>query len=289
MTTDKPLDPPEDRFVDVDGVRLCYQRLSPRLGDGSGAGVPVIFTHGGGPGSSSWNNFLYNARAFSARFDCIFVDLPGYGGSDFSAVRGPTFTWYADKLLKFMDSMQVARAHLVNQSFGGAVAIKVAATAPDRIGKLVLSGARPVIGGLAGPFAATRARQAVQTYYGGDGPSLDKMRRLISDLEFFDASKITVDNVRLRHAASTKPAVIKLLSDPVLRGTPESLFELFREVKAPTLIVQGLHDVFTSLDVPLAMLNQFEDARLHIVGRAAHHVQTECHREYDEVVLSFLS
>lgn len=280
-----PLDQPSDNFVTVDGVRICYHRV----GSKSAADIPIIFTHGGGPGSSSWNNFLYNARAFANRYDCIFFDLPGYGGSDFCPVQGPTFSWFADKLAKFMDQLNIEQAHFVNQSFGGAVAIKLAAIAPSRVGKLVISGARPVIGGIWGPVVSTRARRAVETYYGGEGPSAQKMRELISDLEFFDATMITDLNVQLRHATSIKPAVVKLLSDPTLRGTPESLFELFRDVRSKTLIVQGLHDAFTSLDVPLVMLNQFQNARLHVLGKAAHHVQTECHHEYNDLVLNFLS
>lgn len=283
MTGIAPLESPQDSFVTVDGIRICYQRA------GKGSGIPVIFTHGGGPGSSSWNNFLYNARPFAERFDCVFMDLPGYGGSDFAPVQGPVFSWYADKLIKFMAALRIERAHLVNQSFGGAAALKVAALAPDKVESLVLSGARPILGGVAGPFVATRARRAVQTYYGGSGPSEEKMRTLIADLEFFDPTNITDLNVSLRYATSVRPAVMKLLSDPKLRGTPECLFEDFRLVKARTLIVQGLHDVFTALDVPTTMLNQIEDARLHVIGRAAHHVQTERHREYNDLVLSFLS
>lgn len=284
MTVNAPLDPPQDSFVTVDGIRICYQLVRAR----ESSGIPVIFTHGGGPGSSSWNNFLYNARAFSQSFDCFYVDLPGYGGSDFSPVQGPVFSWYADKFIKIMNALKIDQAHLVNQSFGGSMAIKVATLAPERVGCLVLSGARPVLGGLSGPVVATRARQAVQTYYGGSGPSKDKMRTLIADLEFFQHSNITDLNVELRYETSIKPAVAKLLSDPKLRGVPECLFADLRQVKARTLIVQGLYDAFTALDVPIAMLNQIENARLHVVGRAAHHVQTECHSEYNGVVMNFV-
>lgn len=286
MSENSPIDPaPQDQFVTVDGIRICYQLIrAPQS-----SGMPVIFTHGGGPGSSSWNNFLYNARAFSQTFDCIFVDLPGYGGSEFSPVQGPVFSWYADKFIKFMNELKVERAHLVNQSFGGSTAIKVASLAPERIASLVISGARPIIGGIFGPVIATRARQAVEAYYGNSGPSEEKMRTLIADLEFFDQTKVSDLNVRMRYEASIRPAARKFLSDPKLRGTPESLLEVFRYVKAKTLIVHGGYDAFTSIDVPLLMLNQFEHARLHAINRAGHHVQTECHREYNDVVIPFLA
>jgi len=37
------------------------------------------------------------------------------------------------------------------------------------------------------------------------------------------------------------------------------------------------------------MVNQFADARLYVMPRGAHHVQTECADEYNSVVLNFLS
>src|SRR5688572_16707703 len=152
-----PANAPVSRFVSVDGLAICYQSVRATRA----AGVPVIFTHGGGPGSTGWNDFLYNATAFSRQHDCIFVDLPGYGGSQYRRVEGPTFSWYADKLIKLMNELRIEKAHLVNQSFGGSVAIKVAALAPEKIGCLVLSGARPILGGVSNPVVAARARQAV--------------------------------------------------------------------------------------------------------------------------------
>jgi pimeloyl-ACP methyl ester carboxylesterase len=271
--------------VTIDDIRIHYN-----LVESPGASrVPVIFTHGGGPGSSSWNNFLYNARAFSQRYTCYFYDLPGYGGSGFLPAGGPVHSWHADKFLKFLDALKIEKAHLVNQSFGGAMAIKLAATKPERVDHLVITGSRPILGSLLTPVSATRARQAVQNYYfGKDGPTLDSMRSLIAELEFHQPSKITNLNVESRYATSLNPDVRRFMADPANRGQPESLVEDFRNVKARTLIVHGAHDAFGPVDVPLFMVNQFADARLHLIGNAAHHVQTECPNEYNSVVLGFL-
>jgi 2-hydroxy-6-oxonona-2,4-dienedioate hydrolase len=273
------------RLVTVDGIRIHYDLIT---GAGSSQ-IPVIFTHGGGPGSSGWNNFLYNARAFAERYTCYFYDMPGYGGSDCPPVRGPVHSWHAEKFLKFADALGIEKAHLVNQSFGGSMAIKVAALAPDRVDHLVLTGARPILGGLVTPISTALSQQAVRNYYfGKDGPSPDSMRALIAQLEFHDATRITEPNVRSRYEASTNPQVRSFMAEPSNRGQPESLVDEFRQVKARTLIVNGAHDVFCSVDVPLFMVNQFADARLHLIGNAAHHVQTERAAEYNSVVLSFL-
>ena len=166
------------------------------------------------------------------------------------------------------------------------MAIKAAAIAPDRVDHLVISGSRPMLGGSLGPVSMTRSREAMKSYY--DSPSVDSMRSLIAELEFYQPGKVTDLNVQSRHALSVKPEIRKYMADPSNRGTPESLVEEFRNVKSRALIVHGLYDVFGHVDVPLLMLNQFADARLHVVRNAAHHVQTECAAEYNAVVLGFL-
>jgi pimeloyl-ACP methyl ester carboxylesterase len=279
-----PLDPTEtSRVAIIDGFRLHYNLVP---ASGAASAIPIVFTHGGGPGSSSWNNFLYNARALSNRYTCYFYDLPGFGGSDCVPVQGPMHSWQAEKFLKFLDALNIEKAHLVNQSLGGGMAIKVAAIAPARVDHLVITGSRPVLGGVMGPVSMTQSRQAMKVYY--DDPSVTNMRSLIAALEFHDPGKISDLNVRARHALSIEPNIRKYMADPANRGTPESLIDGFRDVKAPTLIVHGLHDAFGFVDVPIMMVNQFANARLHLVGNAAHHVQTECPSEYNAVVLAFL-
>jgi 2-hydroxy-6-oxonona-2,4-dienedioate hydrolase len=188
-----------------------------------------------------------------------------------------------------MDVLNIERAHLVNQSYGGAMAIKVAATAPSRVDHLVITGSRPILGGLTAPASMARGKQALQQYYSGaNGPTPEQMRLLLADLEFHKPDSITDLNVRLRYDMSVTPNVRDFLSQPAKRGQPESLFEQFRNVTARSLIIHGLHDAFGGVDVPLTMINQFADARLHLVANAAHHVQTECPAEYNAVVLGFL-
>ncbi|BBB97679.1 MULTISPECIES: alpha/beta fold hydrolase [Bradyrhizobium] len=282
-----PLESAEtSRYVSIDGRRVHYNALE----HAGSANTPVIFTHGGGPGATSWNNFLYNAREFSGRYNCYFYDLPGFGASESVPISGPVHSWYAEQFLKFMDALKIDRAHLVNQSYGGAMAIKVAASAPTRVDHLVITGSRPIIGGLTAPASALRGKKALQRYYAAaEGPTMDQMRSLLADLEFYDPDRITDLNVKLRFEMSITPNVREFISQPTKRGQPESLFEDFRKVTARTLIVHGLHDAFGGVDVPLTMVNQFADARLHLVGHAGHHVQTECPAEYNAVVLGFLS
>ncbi|PKO58969.1 MAG: 2-hydroxy-6-ketonona-2,4-dienedioic acid hydrolase [Betaproteobacteria bacterium HGW-Betaproteobacteria-19] len=277
---------PASRFVTVEGVRMHYREL-----DGPASSLPVIFTHGGGPGSTGWNNFRHSAQAFSARHRCYFVDLPQFGQSDMVPIDGPVFSWHAAKLLGFMDALGIERAHLVNQSFGGCVAIRLAADHPQRIGRMVLISAQPVDRGVLAPLPlfSKHGKSIIRDYFAGDGgPSLQKMRELIARLEFHDDAKVDDDNVRLRFEASANPAFQTLLATPGAFGRGENLAPLLSRVNTPTLIFWGLHDWFGAVDVPMLMLNHLGDARLHVVGKGAHHLQTECPEEFNPTALSFL-
>jgi 2-hydroxy-6-oxonona-2,4-dienedioate hydrolase len=104
----EPLDQGESgRDVIVDGIRIHYHVIS----GARPSPVPVFFTHGGGPGSTGWNNFLYNARTFAERYTCYFYDMPGYGNSDSPPVRGPVHTWHAEIFLKFLEIPGCAEDH----------------------------------------------------------------------------------------------------------------------------------------------------------------------------------
>lgn len=288
MTTDvhRDIQPPESRFVTVDGVRMHYHKVS-----GPVDATPVIFTHGGGPGCTSWNNFRLSAAAFATHHPCYFVDLPQYGGSDMACVEGPFFSWHAAKLLGFMDALGIGQAHLVNQSLGGCVAIPLAARHPERVARLVMIGSQPVSRGVLSPLMLTskHGRGIISDYYLEEGgPSLPRMRRLIERLEFLRDDRVDDDNVRLRFAASDNPGFIALLKTAGAFGEREDLEPMLARVQSPTLICWGLHDWFGGIDVPMYLLNRMRDARLHVFGKGAHHLQSECPGEFNAVARAFL-
>lgn len=273
-------------WVSADGVRLHYRQV-----DGPDDGLPVIFTHGGGPGSTAWSNFHRSALPFVARHRCYFLDFAQFGDSDMVPVEGPVFSWHARKLLAFMDALGIARAHLVNQSFGGCVAIRFAAEHPERVARLVLIGSQPVARGVLQPlplFSKHAATLMSDYYFADGGPSLAKMRALIQRYELHDDGAIDEQSLQLRFEASCNPGLHALFEQPGAFGQPEDLMPLFNQVKAPTLILWGLHDWFGGIDVPMLMVNQFADARLHVLGNAAHHLQSEQPAEFNALALNFL-
>ncbi|MDX1296819.1 MAG: alpha/beta hydrolase [Pseudomonas sp.] len=278
--------PHQSQYVSVDGVRLHYQIAGQHT-----ERLPVIFTHGGGPGSTAWSNFRLSAEAFAVEQRCFFLDFAQFGGSDRVPVQGPLFTWHARKLLGFMDALGLDRVHLVNQSFGSGVALRLAVDHPQRVGRLITIGAQPVDRGVLQPLPlfSKHAAHLMSDYYMADGgPSLSKMRVLLQRYELHDDARLDEENLRLRFAASTHPDYLTLLNTPGSFGDWENLLPILHQVQAPTLLCWGLHDWFGSIDVPMLMLNHLPDAHLHVFGNAAHHLQSECPDEFNRLALSFI-
>jgi pimeloyl-ACP methyl ester carboxylesterase len=106
--------------------------------DEAGAGPVVVLLHAGVADRRMWAGTLPVLAA--AGFRAIAVDLPGFG--DAPAVAGEPATWTA--VLETLDELGVERAVVVGNSFGGAVALRVAVVAPARVTGLVLVSCPPV-------------------------------------------------------------------------------------------------------------------------------------------------
>src|SRR6185436_15471352 len=94
---------------------------------------PAVYVHGLG-GSSQ--NFTDVAGLLADRLDGQAVDLPGFGYSDPSPRYSiPAF---AATLIGYLEHAGRGRVHLIGNSLGGSIAVRVAALRPDLVRTLTL-------------------------------------------------------------------------------------------------------------------------------------------------------
>src|SRR3546814_6514549 len=74
-------------------------------------------------------------------------DLLQYGRSDKQVIQGPMWTYHARMMVGLMDALGVERADFVCNSWGGTIALCLAAHYPDRVRSLVITGSMPVFYG----------------------------------------------------------------------------------------------------------------------------------------------
>jgi pimeloyl-ACP methyl ester carboxylesterase len=117
-----------DQFMQVNDLRLHYQEYSDE--------IPTLLLVPGITSNSSVFLGLIEA-GLSAALRVITIDLRGRGLSD-KPRSGYRMVDYAADIIGLLDTLGLQQIILGGHSFGGAVAIYVAAKFPERISKVVL-------------------------------------------------------------------------------------------------------------------------------------------------------
>src|SRR5437870_3203029 len=117
---------PAERFVAVDGVRVRYLE--------AGSGPALLLIHGLLGYAFSWRR---NLAEFAEQRRVVALDLPGLGYSD-RAVVDCSLRGLAEFVGRFMDASGIPVADVIARSHGGALAVQLALTAPERVRSLVL-------------------------------------------------------------------------------------------------------------------------------------------------------
>lgn len=278
------MQPPESRYASADGVTYHYLEL--------GTGQDTVFLHGGGPGCTGWTDFGPVAPLFAADRRCLLVDILQYGKSEKVRISGPMWDFHAAKTVALLDELGLARADFVCNSWGGTIALNLAAKYPERVRSLVVTGSMPVFYGPLAPLpeGARRGRNARDAYYGADGPTREKMRQLITRLEWYDGAKLPEETLDLRYEQSLDPGERELaaMSDSP-RGDWQDLTDELGRIQAPTLFIWGMHDAFLTPDYPLMLARMVPNGNLHVMDHVSHHLQEERPHAFHAVVSGFLN
>ena len=268
----------ESKFLTVEGVRLHYQEL--------GSGYPVICIHGAGPGASAESNFKLNAPSFAEKFRVILYDMPQYGKSDRVVLTEPRLKYNARILNGFMAALGVDKAHIVGNSMGGQVAMKLGIDFPDRLNRVVIIGS----GGVTPVFAPSPVEgvKMIARYYKGSGPSREKLRELLQTI-LYDPSLLTEETFEERYQASIDPATVELFGKRQGEMPRENLGPDLHKLKAKLLAIWGMDDRFGALDVGLQITRTVPDGQMHIFTHCGHWAQVEHAAEFNRLVVDFLA
>ncbi|ORA33034.1 alpha/beta fold hydrolase [Mycobacterium aquaticum] len=261
----------------------------------AGAGPAVVMLHGGGPGASGVTNYSRNIDALSQHYRVIVPDMPGYGRSDKRIDKSDPFGYLGDAIRGLLDELDIDTAHLVGNSYGGAAALRLALDTPHRVGKLVLMGP----GGIGTTrMLPTAGLNSLLSYYGGTGPSRDKLAAFIRNYLVHDADSVPDELIDVRYRASIDPEVVA--NPPLSRPSgPLALRTLWRmdltrdprlaTLQTPTLVLWGRDDkVNRSAGGPL-LLNTMPSAELVMTSRTGHWLQWERAEFFNRIVSEFLS
>jgi len=263
-------------FVDAAGIKTNYLE--------AGEGPPLVLVHGSGPGVTAYANWRLNMPALSRHFRVLAPDMAGFGFSDKPPGAAYGMAGWVDQLIGFLDALGIARASLVGNSFGGGLAIRMAADHPARVDRLVLMGAMGV------SFPITEGLDNVWGY----DPGFENMRRI---LDYFAYSRELVNDelAEVRYRAALAPGVQEAFAAmfPAPRqrwveamATPE---EKIRRIPHEALIIHGRDDQVIPLENAYRLLSLIERAELHVFGRCGHWSQIEWADDFNSVLTRFLT
>ena len=256
-----------------------------------GTGRTLIFLHGGGPGCTAWSDFAVVSDLFAQEHRCVMPDILQYGLSDKPIIRGPMWDFHSHSITQLMDSLDISKADFICNSWGGTIALCLAARYPSRARSLTITGSMPVFYGPLAPLPENgrRGRNARDRYYGGQGPTLEKMRKLMTRLEWYDPEKLPEETVRIRYEQSlnTEEMALAATSDNP-RGQWQDLTNELAKIECPTLFCWGLFDAFLTPDYPLMLSRMVQRGQLHVLDACSHHLQEERPEHYFQIVRGFL-
>jgi 4,5:9,10-diseco-3-hydroxy-5,9,17-trioxoandrosta-1(10),2-diene-4-oate hydrolase len=272
------------RTTTYDGLNLHYHDA------GSGDDV-LVMLHGAGPGVSGWSNFGGNLAHYAEQLRTIIVDMPGFGRSAHPAAYDRSYLRYAaDAVVSLMDELGVASAHVLGNSLGGSVAVRLVLAYPDRVKRLVLMGPGSALSiGLFAPRPSEGIRRLME-FQTAPEKTREKMEAFLRSM-VFDQSLVTDALIEERFATATDPATaggLKAMQVANQRFPTEG--ELWREaeqVRHEVLITWGREDRVQPLDGAFVGFRLLENARLHVFPKCGHWAMIEQREEFQRLTTDF--
>ena len=115
-----------------------------------GSGRPVLMIPGLNSSAETWRETCEALRP--ERIQCHLVQLPGFAGAP--AKTGDAFlVTMRDQLLDYARARKLGRPAIVGHSLGGALALQMAAKAPESVGPLVIVDSLPFFAAAMNPAA----------------------------------------------------------------------------------------------------------------------------------------
>jgi pimeloyl-ACP methyl ester carboxylesterase len=247
--------------------------------DEAGSGQAVVLIHAGVADRSMWRehfDWLANAG-----FRVVAVDLPGFG--DAAVAEGLTAPW--DEVLQTMRTLEVGPAALIGNSFGAAVALRMAAIAPVAVSALVLISPPPLV---LDPSPALRlAWEAEETAL--ERGDIDGAVAAVVDAWMQpDASEA----LRERVASMQRCAFELQAAAGDAREAPDPLEqhpEVLAELQIPALVAAGEDDMPDFRDAAEQLAEALPLGRHTVIGGAGHLAPLEAPDRFKALVLDFLA
>ncbi|MEV5491923.1 alpha/beta fold hydrolase [Streptomyces bobili] len=253
--------------LEVDGARLTYDDEGPR----EGGGVPLVFVHGWTANRHRWD---HQVAHFSKTRRVIRLDLRGHGDSAGAGVK--TVQELANDVLALLDHLEVERFVLIGHSMGGMISQTITLAHPERVERMVLVNS-------IGRMAYNRGRGLLMA-----ASTLVPYKLFVAtNIQRAFAPGYPRDEIRayIKSSADTPREVVM-----TLYGAMRAFDVLDRvgEIRTPTLMIHGYHDIQLPVKQMLRMAKAYPDATVRIID-AGHELPVEKPAELTAAIDAFVT
>lgn len=236
----------------------------------TGQGPVLILIHGLGGSSETWRSSLvFLAPAYRV----IAIDLPGFGKSD-KPKADYSVQYQAGVVKEFMEFLGPGKVSLAGNSLGGWIAALVALERPDKVSRLILidsAGLRedPASSVNLNPSTKEEERNLLLAVFSN--------KSLVSE-------KLVTDQWEYRK--EIRPVV--QAAQVSFKTKPPLLDDRLKDIKLPTLIIWGKHDMIIPVEVAERFARGIKDSKLIVIENAGHLPQIEQPDAFARAVKGFV-
>lgn len=224
----------------------------------SGIGAPVLFLHGWGGDRSS---FRGTANYFEVRHRVITVDLFGFGNSDFPP-DGFKLWDVADAIAGLLKHLSISGAAVIGHSFGGRIAMYLAARHPGLVSKMVLVDS-----------AGLRPKFSLRKYL------------KIKKYKLYKRLGLKTDNMGSDDYKKLEPAMRNFF----IHTVNDDVTDILNNIVCETLLIWGERDTDTPLYMAKTLHKRIRGSGLIIFKNAGHFSYVDRHLDFVNILNSFIS
>ncbi len=243
------------QYVSIFNKKIYYEEY--------GKGTPLILLEGG---MKTIKDFSLCIPKLQEHFRVIAPDDPGQGRSQMLDTM--TYDLLAEYVSKLIDILKLDSAYVIGWSDGGIAALILATKRPDKIKKVLASGANYTKYG----------------YISSDSTKKDTIQLLGPDYKLSTEDQKWADSFFIANRKDWK----KVVNDRIIMWYQPFLFpkELFGKMNIPVMIVSGDRDMI-KLEHSIEMYRLIKKGELCVLPNTSHDVFSEKPELIDNIAINF--
>ncbi len=275
---DLPGFPYEAKYVEVEGLRMAYVE--------QGAGDPILLLHG----EPTWS-YLYRRMIppLAKMGRVIAPDLVGFGRSDKpAAANAYSYKSHARWLRGFVEALDLKKASMVCQDWGGLLGLRILSEIPERFARLVAMNTGIPIGDPHSEAFHKWRRFSQRVEWLDVGLMMrNTLKRPISDAEAA-AYAAPFPSREYQTAALVFPRLVPIRKDHPGAYDNRAAIERLKKLDLPVLLIWGAEDAITAPAEPfLRSIFKNVAPRLSIAG-AGHFIQEDAGEEVADRIAGWM-